>query len=83
MSPIDTTACNAKPSKEAIVELQRAPKVFEHEMEILCQDSVTELEEINVGTMDDPHIISIAKNIPPIARSVMVMLLYEYRDVFA
>ena len=36
-----------------------------------------------MGTMDDPRIISIAKNIPPIARSVMVMLLYEYRDVFA
>ena len=81
--PIETTTRDVEPSEDAIVELRRTQEAFEREMEISRRVATTELEEINVGTMDDPHIISIAKNIPPIARSVMVMLLYEYRDVFA
>ena len=52
-------------------------------MEISRRVTATELEEINVGTTDDPRTISIAKNLPSTTRSVMIMLLYEYRDVFA
>ena len=58
-------------------------EAFEHKMEISRRVATTELEEINVGTTEDPRTISIAKNLPPTTRSRMVTLLYEYWDVFA
>ena len=52
-------------------------------MEVSRRVAATELEEINVGTTEDPRTISIAKNLPPTTRSTMIMLLLEYTDVFA
>ena len=52
-------------------------------MEISRQVAATELEELNVGTTDDPRTISIAKNLPSTTRFVMITLLYKYRDVFS
>ena len=51
-------------------------------MEISSRVAATELEEINVETMEDPRTLSITKNLPPTTRSTMIMLLQEYRDVF-
>ena len=42
-----------------------------------------ELEEINMGTIDDLRNMSIAKNLPPTTRTTMMTLLGKYRDVFA
>ena len=36
-----------------------------------------------MGTTEDLRAVSIAKNLPPKTRSTMIMLLQEYRDVFA
>ena len=58
-------------------------EAFEHKMEISRRVATTELEEINVGTTEDPRTLSIAKNLSPTTRSTMIMLLQEYRDVFA
>ena len=52
-------------------------------MEISCLVTAMELKEINVATTDNRQTISIAKDLPPISRTEIVTLLYEYRDVFA
>ena len=82
-SPIESTGHDDKLGEAAIAELQWAQEAFEREMEILRRVAATELEEIKVGTTDDPRTISIAKNLPPTTRTTMLTLLGEYRDVFA
>ena len=52
-------------------------------MEISRRVTATELEEINVGTIEDPRTISITKNLLPTTRSKMITLLLEYKDVLA
>ena len=52
-------------------------------MEILRRVAATELEEVNMATTEDPHTISIARNLPPTPRTTMISLLGEYRDAFA
>ena len=42
-----------------------------------------ELEEVSIGTMEEPRNISIARNLPPSTRTTMIALLGEYMDVFA
>ena len=53
-SPIETTAREDEPSEYAIMELQCAQEAFKREMEISRQVAATELEEVNMGTTDDP-----------------------------
>ena len=52
-------------------------------MQISRRVVATELEEINLGTTDDPRTICITKNLPPTIRTTMITLLGEYRDLFA
>ena len=82
-SPIEATTHNDEPSKDTIAELWRAHEAFEREMEISRRVTATELEEINVGTIEDPRTISITKNLLPTTRSKMITLLLEYKDVLA
>ena len=82
-SPIEITGHGDEPGEDAIAELRRTQEAFECEMEISRRVAATELEEIKVGTTDDPRTISIAKNLPPTTRTTMLTLLGEYRDVFA
>ena len=44
--------------------------------------AATELEEVNMGTIVEPHTISIVKNLPPSTRIELIALLGKYRDVF-
>ena len=81
-SPTGTTGHDDELGEDAIVELRHAQEAFEREMETLRRVITTELEEINVGTTDDPRTISITKNLPPTTRTAMITLLGEYRDVF-
>ena len=81
-SPIGTTGYDDESGEDAIAELCRTQEAFEREMETLRRVITTELEEINVGTTDDPRTISITKNLPPTTRTAMITLLGEYRDVF-
>ena len=61
-SPIKFTGHDDEPGEDAIAELQRAQEAFEREMEISRRVAATELEEVNMGTTEDPRTISIAKN---------------------
>ena len=58
-------------------------EAFEHKMEISRRVATTELEEINVGTTEDPRTISIAKNLPPTTRSTMIALLHGVKVILA
>ena len=60
--PIETTTRDVEPSEDAIVELRRTQEAFEREMEISRWVAATKLEEINMGTTDDPRTISLAKD---------------------
>ena len=71
-SPIETTTCDDEPGEDAILELQPAQKAFEREMEISRQVAATKFEEINVGTTDDPHTISLVKNLAHTTRTTMI-----------
>ena len=71
-SPVETTAYGHKPSEDAIAELERAQEAFEREMEISRRIATKELEEINVGTTDDPHTISLVKNLAHTTRTTMI-----------
>ena len=50
--------------ENALAELQRAQEAFDREMEISRRVVATELEEVNMGTLAEPHTLSIAKNLP-------------------
>ena len=73
-SPIKITGHGDEPSEDAIAELRRAQEAFEHEMEMSRRVAATELEEINMGTTEDPRNISIASNLPPTTRTEMIVL---------
>ena len=60
-SPIESIGYDDEPRKETIAELQRAQEAFECKMEISRRVAATELEEVNMGTTEDPRTISIAK----------------------
>ena len=63
--PTESTGQEDEPGEDALAELQRAQEAFEREMEISRRVAATELEEVNMGTIAEPHTISIAKNLPP------------------
>ena len=41
------------------------------------------LEEVNIGTASNPRLLSIAKELRLEQREAMIILLKEYKDVFA
>ena len=82
-SPVANAVHNKEPNEEAIMELCRAQDAFMREMEISHRVMETMLEEINVGSAEAPHALSVAKNFPPTERETMIKLLQEYNDIFA
>ena len=82
-TPTTTIEQDCEPNTEALMELPRAQDVFEQEMEISRRVTTTTLEEINVGSPDEPRPLSIAKDLPHAEKAAMIDLLYEYKDVFA
>ena len=77
-SPIEIMGHGDKTGEVAIAELQRTQEAFEREMEISRRVLAMKLEEINMGTTEDPRNISIARNLPPTTRTAMIALLGEY-----
>ena len=73
-SPIESTGHDDELGQEAIAELQRAQEAFEREMEISRRVATTELEEVNMGTIAEPHTISIAKILPPSTRTELIAI---------
>ena len=67
--------------QKSILKLSRAREAFEKEMEISRR--VTASEEVNIGTMTDPRLLSIARDLTPREKMTMTELLKEYKDVFA
>ena len=82
-SPIEISGRCDELGEDVIAELRRAQEAFEREMEISRWVAAIELEEVNMGTTEDQHNISIAKNLPPTTRTTMITLLGKYKDVFA
>ena len=69
--------------ENALAELQRAQEAFDREMEVSRRVVATELEEVNMGTPEEPRTLSIARNLSPSTKTSLIRLLSEYRDVFA
>ena len=65
------------------MELSRARATFEREMEISRRVTASALEEVNIETMAEPRLLSIAKDLVPSEKTTMIELLKEYKDVFA
>ena len=54
-----------EPDPASIMELHKAREAFEKEMEISWRVTAAVLEEINIGTIVDPRLLSIAKELSP------------------
>ena len=67
---------------KSVDELRHAHEALEREMTISLRVKASTMEEVNLGTIDDPRLINIAKELAPTEKSAMVDLLKEYKDVF-
>ena len=74
---------NCESDTGAIMELRRAQEAFHYEMEVSQRVTAFTLEEINMGTVEEPRPISIAKDLSPPHKVAMIDLLLEYKEVFA
>ena len=72
-----------EPDPESLLELSKAQEAFEQEMEISWQATTSMMEKINVGSVEAPRPLSIAKDPMPTEKIGMIDLLWEYKDVFA
>ena len=54
-----------EPDLASIMELSRAREAFEKVMEISRRVIASALEEVNIGTMSEPRLLSIAKELVP------------------
>ncbi|PKI71931.1 hypothetical protein CRG98_007699 [Punica granatum] len=70
---------------ERLDEDGRMPEIEEslHRLENLQLTSVEPIEEINVGTEEEPHTLKIKTRLDPIQRARMIDFLKEYQKVFA
>jgi hypothetical protein len=77
----------AKPyqiSDEAtIVELGRVKEALERELAVSQRVRPTELEELNIGTAEDPRYMLIAKELDTEFKEQLTHVLWTYKDVFA
>ena len=66
-----------------MLELSRERKAFEREMKISQRVTTSVLEDINVGSIEAPRLLSISKDLMPSEKTAMTELLQEFKDVFA
>ena len=52
-------------------------------MAILQHVKASTLEEVILGTIKEPHLVNVAKEIPLEEKTAMVVLLKEFKDVFS
>ncbi|PKI44258.1 hypothetical protein CRG98_035332 [Punica granatum] len=71
--------------EEGLDENDRVPEIEEslHRLEDYRLTSVEPIEEINVGTEEEPHILKIGTGLDPTQRARMIDFLKEYQEVFA
>ena len=72
-----------EPNKDAIKELRQAQEVLEREMAVSQSVKASQLEEVNLGTVEDARPVHIAKVMTPENKTAMITLLKEFRNVFA
>ena len=69
--------------KEAIREIRQAQEALEKEMAVSQRMKASTLEEVNLGTIEEPRSVNVAKEMPLKDKTMMVGLLKEFKDVFA
>jgi hypothetical protein len=67
----------------AIVELGRAREALERELAVSQRVRPTELEELNLGTAEEPRNVLIAKELDTEFKEQLTNVLQAYKDVFA
>jgi hypothetical protein len=67
----------------AIVELGRARKALERELVVSQRVRPTELEELNLDTVEEPRNVLIAKELDEEFKEQLTHVLRTYKDVFA
>jgi hypothetical protein len=67
----------------AIVELGRAREALEQELAVSQQVRPTELEELNLGTAEEPRNVLITKELDTEFKEQLTNVLQAYKDVFA
>jgi hypothetical protein len=78
-SPESTTPSDSQTQPVEDLECDKAPQSIEDG----GQPTIDELEEINLGTADEPRPTFIAKALPVEAKEALIKLLHEFKDVFA
>ena len=63
-------------------ELQQARDALERELEISQRVKASTLEDVNLGSSDEPRLVKISKDLAISNRSTLITLLMEYQDVF-
>ena len=82
VGPYITTPKPDQPNQAAIRELRQAQESLEREMTISQRVKVSQLE-VDLGMMDKPRPVKVAKELPDEEKKAMVALLTDFRDVFA
>jgi hypothetical protein len=67
----------------AIIELNRAREALEWELAVSQRVRPTELEELNLGTAEEPRNVLIAKELDTEFKEQLTHVLRTYKDVFA
>jgi hypothetical protein len=67
----------------AIVELGRAREALERELAVSQRVRPTELEQLNLGTAQEPRNVLIAEGLDPEFKEELTHVLKTYKDVFA
>ena len=69
-----------EPNKEAIRELRQVEEALEREIVVSQCVKASQLEEVNLGTMEDARPVHIAKEMTPENKTTMITLLKEFHD---
>ena len=64
------------------MELTKAQEAFDREMEISRRVTTSILKEINVGSIEEPRLPTIAKDLTPSEKMAMIELLREFKYFF-
>ena len=68
---------------KSVLELSKAWEAFKREMELWRRVIASTLEEINVGSVEEPRLLSITKDLTPTEIIAMPDQLRKFKDVFA
>jgi hypothetical protein len=69
--------------EEGIIELERAREALEKELAVSHRVRPAKLKELNLGTLEEPRNVLVAKDLDVEFKAKLVMVLREYKEVFA